>query len=206
MPASQKELDVSESNPLIEEPTFCEVHPTRETSLRCNKCGRLMCADCAVLTPVGYRCRECVRQHEDKFFNASQYDYAIVFAACAALAGLAGAIISAIGFLFLVIIAAFPVGGAVSEVALRLTQRRRGRYSGQIAAAGVVIGGLIGGVIRVYLSYGSAAAELSRRVPGRDIPALPLDTALTTALSDIGLLIFIGIVAFTVYGRFRMRI
>ena len=51
--------------PVVNEPdvtdevTYCAVHPDRETGLRCNKCGRLMCAECAVPTPVGYRCREC---------------------------------------------------------------------------------------------------------------------------------------------------
>ncbi len=197
---------MSESNPVIEEPTFCEVHPTRETSLRCNKCGRLMCTECAVLTPVGYRCRECVRQHEDKFFNASQYDYLIVAAVAAGLTGVGAVIASMIGFLLLIIIASIPVGGAIGEAALRATQRRRGRYSGHVAAAGVVAGGLIGGLVQTYARYGSQASEIARRFPGREVPALPFDVALTSTVSDISLLLFIGIVAFTVYGRFRMRI
>ena len=75
--------------------TFCAVHPDRETGLRCNRCGRLMCAECAVLTPVGYRCRECVRQQEDKFFNATQSDYVIITAICAALAGGGAILVSA---------------------------------------------------------------------------------------------------------------
>lgn len=197
---------MSEQQPIVEELTYCEVHPDRETALRCNKCGRLMCAECAVLTPVGYRCRECVRQHEDKFFNANQYDYMIVFGVSAALAAIGGVIASAIGFLLFIIILSIPVGGAIGEVALRATQRRRGRYSAQIAAAGVVAGGLAGGIVQTYLRYGGQAAELARRFPGREIPALPFDVALTSTVSDISLLIFIGVVAFTVYGRFKMRI
>lgn len=197
---------MADTNPVIEEVTYCEVHPNRETSLRCNKCGRLMCAECAVLTPVGYRCRECVRQHEDKFFNASQYDYAIVFGVCAVLTGIGAAIASMIGFLLLIIIIGIPVGGAIGEAALRLTQRRRGRYSAQIGAAGAVIGGIAGGVIRAYLAYGSAVGELARRFPGRAVPSLALNDALTGVVTDISLLIFIGIVAFVVYGRFKMRI
>jgi hypothetical protein len=39
----------------------CYVHPNRETSLRCNNCDRPICAACAIRTPTGYRCRECVR-------------------------------------------------------------------------------------------------------------------------------------------------
>ena len=41
----------------VEETTYCAVHPDRETSLQCNRCGRYMCVECAVHTPVGYRCR-----------------------------------------------------------------------------------------------------------------------------------------------------
>src|SRR5690606_10430831 len=41
---------------------YCTVHPTRATLLRCNRCGRPMCTDCAVQHPVGLRCRECVNQ------------------------------------------------------------------------------------------------------------------------------------------------
>ena len=37
----------------------CYRHPKVETSLRCSRCEEPICADCAVLTPVGYRCRKC---------------------------------------------------------------------------------------------------------------------------------------------------
>ena len=37
-------------------PTYCANHPGVETSLRCNKCGKPICAKCAVRTPTGYRC------------------------------------------------------------------------------------------------------------------------------------------------------
>src|SRR5688572_1451926 len=40
--------------------TFCAIHTSVETTLRCNKCGRYMCVKCAVRTPVGYRCKQCV--------------------------------------------------------------------------------------------------------------------------------------------------
>jgi hypothetical protein len=176
---------------MAEETTFCVVHPDRETSLRCNKCGRLMCADCAVLTPVGYRCRECVRQHENKFFTATQSDYVKTAAVCAVLTGIAGAVISAVGgFLLLMIFIAIPVGGAVGETALRITGRRRGRYSAQIAAAACVAGGLLGAMLRIILLVG--------------LP--PLDLLLSVVLRDLSLLIFVGVVAFIVFGRFRMRI
>lgn len=158
--------------------TFCAVHPDRETGLRCNKCGRLMCAECAVLTPVGYRCRECVRQQDDKFFKGTTADYAVVFGVSAVLSALGLFLLSLLGgFLLFVILLAFPIGGAVGEAALRLTGRRRGRYSGQVAAAGVVVGVLALGLI--------------------------LTGGIVLSLT---FLVYTAVVAATVFGRFRLRI
>lgn len=166
-----------------EEATFCTVHPDRETGLRCNKCGRYMCAECAVLTPVGYRCRECVRQHEDRFFAGTTLDYVIVFATGAILTAVALGLMFLVGvlsWLLFVIILSIPLGGAVGETALRLTKRRRGRYSGYVGAAGVVAGGVVFMVLTGWI-------------------LLPLNFWLNPAL-------FIGIAAMTAYGRFRVSI
>jgi hypothetical protein len=194
---------------MIDAPTYCEIHPDRETSLRCNKCGRLMCTDCAVPTPVGYRCKQCVRQHEDKFFNASEADYIIIFAICAGLTGLGAAIVSALNLpIFIFLLLGLPLGGGVvAEAALRATKRRRGRYSPHIAVAGVIIGGLAGGIVRVLLLYNSLMSEAAAQLPpGSVLPSLSIGDVLPSIFSDLGLLIFIGIVAAAVYGRFRMRI
>ncbi|MCB9452171.1 MAG: hypothetical protein H6672_12080 [Anaerolineaceae bacterium] len=185
-----------------EELTYCTVHPTRETGLRCNKCGRYMCAECAVLTPVGYRCRECVRQHEDKFYTSSQLDYVIVAAVCGVLSGIAGYIISSIGlFLILMIFIGLPVGGMIGEVALRAIQRRRGRQSGNIGAVAAVIGGFLGGFIQNYSLY---SGYINQGGPGNQ--SVPLDFVFNVTIQDLSLLVFVGVVAFAVYGRFKMRI
>jgi hypothetical protein len=183
-----------------EELTYCAVHPDRETSLRCNKCGRYMCAECAVPTPVGYRCKECVRQHEDRFFTASQSDYGIIAAVCAGLSAVSGFIASAIGILLILIIVAIPVGGFIAELALRATQRRRGRYSAEIGAASAVLGGFVGGLVHTYSVIAPVAG-----IPGGRVPGLTVDLLFRLTIQDIGLLIFIGIVTFFVYSRFKMR-
>jgi hypothetical protein len=198
-------------NPVIPAPvdelTYCEVHPDRETALRCNKCGRLMCTECAVLTPVGYRCKQCVRQHDDKFFKATSNDDFKVIAICGGAALIGGAIVSAIGLgLLFAIIIGLPLGGAVSELALRATERRRGRRSGEIGAAAVVIGGLAGALIQTYVNYSSMIAEYARQAGGRgELPALSLDFLFRMVLNNWGLLAFVGLIAFAVYGRFKMK-
>jgi hypothetical protein len=193
-----------------EETTYCAVHPDRETSLRCNKCGRLMCVECAVQTPVGYRCRECVRGLEDRFYSAAQTDYALVFGVCAVLAGIAAGIASALSLpMLFAFFIAIPVGGGIAEAALRVIQRRRGRQSANIAAAGVAIGGIIGGIIRVYMLFSDIYAQVAARYPG-EVPARgltpPLDLVLRVVVKDYGLLVFIGVCAVVVYSRFKIRI
>ncbi|HLV35208.1 MAG TPA: B-box zinc finger protein [Spirillospora sp.] len=168
---------MAEQLSMEEEVTYCEVHPDRETALRCNRCNRLMCTQCAVRTPVGYRCRECARAHEDKFFTATTTDYVIVFAVAAGIAALGFIGVSLVRFLLFVFILAIPIGGAIGELALRLTGRRRGRYSGHVAAGGAVVGALAPGLI--------LAGQL--------------------VLSPT-VLIYAGLVAFTAYGRFRLTI
>src|SRR5262249_15598115 len=94
--------------------TVCAVHPNVETTLRCNKCGRYMCTRCAVRTPVGYRCRECVYQQQDAFFTATQTDTLIALAVSFAMGIPIGYILSQV--LFLGIILSIPAGGLIGEV------------------------------------------------------------------------------------------
>ena len=127
---------------------YCAVHPQRDTELRCNRCDRYMCIDCAKRTPVGYTCRECVRGHENKFYQGTLIDYALV-AAVSALGGALTVFVISLtgGFLLLGFIIAPAIGGATAQFALQITGRRRGRQSGFISAGALVLGGLAAGFI-----------------------------------------------------------
>ena len=76
-------------NQVSSEALFCYNHPNRETLLRCNKCDRPICTECAILTPTGYSCKECVRSHQKKFETAQWLDYpaAILIAGAASFFG-----------------------------------------------------------------------------------------------------------------------
>src|SRR5258705_13762655 len=96
------------SAPPVSEVTYCTVHTNVQTSLRCNKCNRLMCTKCAVLTPVGYRCKECVSNQQTIFYNAQGIDPLIQFGVSFGLgligAALAGALLSLLGFFFMFLV------------------------------------------------------------------------------------------------------
>jgi MFS family permease len=170
-----------------------------------------MCAQCAISTPVGYRCRECVRQHDNKFFNFNQYDYPLVFGVCLGLSVIGGYLASAIGFILIWIIASIPVGGLIAEAALRVTKRRRGRYSGQVGAAGVVAGGLLGGLIHGYVTFVQPYQVALSELPEEYLEELgaagldPWQLVFQSLTTNVGLLVFMGVAAFFVYQRFRMR-
>ncbi len=106
-----------------------------------------MCVECAVRTPIGYTCRECVRGHEDKFYAGTLTDYALV-----AAVGLAGGALTVLltmlvgGFLIVGLLLAPALGGALAQLALQLTGRRRGRHSGLVCAGCVIAGGLVAGL------------------------------------------------------------
>lgn len=199
-----------------EEMTYCAVHPDRETALRCNKCDRYMCSKCAVQTPVGYRCRECIRQLETKFFNATDTDQIVTFIVCAVITGILAAVVKALGLpIFFFLILGIPLGGGlIAEAALRLTQRRRGRNSALLATAGVIIGGLAGGFVHAYITYSNLvneittmAARAGTQLPPEyeDMMSGMADYVLASLFYDFNLILFIGIVAVGVYGRYRMR-
>jgi len=49
--------------------TVCYRHSQTETSLRCNRCNKYICAKCAQRSPVGFRCPDCLVELEDRFYS-----------------------------------------------------------------------------------------------------------------------------------------
>ena len=129
------------------ETLYCYVHPNRETSLRCNNCNRPICAQCAVRTPTGYRCRECVRGQQRVFNTSEWYDYVFGFIVAALLSAVASflvTLIGGIGFIgwFLILIGAPTAATLIAEGIRLVTGRRRSRSLFITAAVGVVLGAL----------------------------------------------------------------
>ena len=147
----------------LSETIFCANHPQTPTALRCNKCGKPICTKCAVRTPVGYRCRECVRSQQQIFETAEWYDYIIAGVIAAPLAAPAGFLISYLGFFVLFL---SPVaGGVIAEIIRAAVRRRRSRYLSWAAAGAFVLGclplfiiPLIGAGLGLLNGAGGAAA------------------------------------------------
>ena len=126
---------------------YCYVHPNRETSLRCNNCERPICAQCAVRTPTGYRCRECVKGQQKVFNTSEWYDYILGFVVASVLSGVAAFLVTLIGgigiFGWFIIAAGAPTAAVVIAEGVRLvTGRRRSRPLFITIAVAIVLGAL----------------------------------------------------------------
>ena len=129
------------------ETLYCYVHPTRETALRCNNCNRPICAACAVRTPIGYRCRECVKGQQKAFDTSEWYDYLTGFIVAALLSGVASFLVTFVGGIgffgwFLIAAGAPSAAVAIAESVRLVTRKRRSRSLFITVALGVVLGAL----------------------------------------------------------------
>lgn len=118
---------------------YCANHPNVETSLRCAKCGKPICAHCAVSTPTGYKCKECISGQQKVFSTARWYDYPLAFVIAAVLAA-AGSFLVNMLWIFFVILIAPAAGMIIAEAVRAAVQRRRSLRLWQVMAAGIVVG------------------------------------------------------------------
>lgn len=131
-----------------EQPTlYCANHPNVETTLRCNRCEKPICSKCAIQTPTGYRCPECVRGQLKVFNTSVWYDYPLAISIAGILSFLGSRLVVYLGF-FTIFVA--PIAGVIIAEAVRLViRRRRSKSIFQLSAIAVAIGSLP--IILVYV-------------------------------------------------------
>jgi hypothetical protein len=141
------------------EKLYCVNHPQRETLLRCNRCNNPICTECAVLTPTGYRCKNCVRGQQKHFDTAKIWDFP--------LAVIVGGVLAFVGSFSADILSFFtffiaPIIGVGIAYAIQwTTRRRRSKALFTAATIAVVIGTLPLLIISIInalysLKFGSA--------------------------------------------------
>ena len=121
-------------------PTYCANHPDRETSLRCKRCDKPICDRCAVLTPVGYVCRECMKNQQKVFDNAAWYDFPLAMVIAGGIS-YAGSLAAGLMGFFTFFLA--PVVGVIIAEAVRwVVRRRRSRLLFRLVALATLLGSL----------------------------------------------------------------
>lgn len=135
----------------------CYRHPKEETTLRCSKCERPICARCAVLTTVGYRCPECGRETSaTRSIPAPQL-------ALGAIVGAGGGFLVArflpLLFPLFMLLLAPLAGGAVAEVTRAVMGKRVSAVVGALTAAGFLFGAVWGAVAVGIANIGADEAQ-----------------------------------------------
>ncbi|MEO9175834.1 MAG: hypothetical protein ABI317_10020 [Gaiellales bacterium] len=139
----------------------CANHPSVETRVSCANCGKPICPDCMVQSPVGIKCADCARMprsarlrlRPDRALRAVGAAVAIVVVGGVALASLAATPFGFFGFLV-----AYGVGRGGGELVLRAAGRVRGQTTGLIAAAGA-LGAYLAPFALVPLLYGDRFSQ-----------------------------------------------
>jgi hypothetical protein len=119
---------------------YCANHPDVPTTLRCNRCEKPICIKCAILTPTGYRCRECVRGQQKIFETAQWMDFPLACGLAFIIAFL-GSFLAQVMF-FLIIFVAPIVGTIIGEVVRIVVRRRRSKRLFQAVALSAALGSL----------------------------------------------------------------
>lgn len=120
---------------------YCYKHPNRESNLRCNRCDKYICPSCAVLTPTGYRCQDCIREQKKVFDTAQIQDYVFAFVLASVLSYIGSVIVQFIGFFILFV---GPLAGIlIAEAVRKVVNRRRSKTLFQVVTAAVVLGGAL---------------------------------------------------------------
>ncbi len=155
--------------------TYCHFDRGHESTLRCNRCDKPICAKCAIRTPTGYRCRECVKSQRAKFITIEWYDY-ITAAVVSLILSFIGIILIGFAtglirgfFSFIIIFMISPaIGGAIAEAVRMAVRRRRGPYLAHVVVAGIILSGLpsllLGGglfsIIYMFMASSTVVARL----------------------------------------------
>jgi hypothetical protein len=168
-PLEEVEVEEPSADSLISEGDAAE-------GLRCNRCGKPIDAQNAIRTPVGYRCRECIREVEEKYFTATAVNYVAAIAVALPLSIVAALVVAyllgSIGFFsFIITLFASPtIGTFVATLAFRVAGKNRGRYMPYAMSACIWIGALLALaltfnwiVLAIYAISASSAAFLRVR-------------------------------------------
>jgi hypothetical protein len=133
---------------------FCYRHPTRETYIRCGRCERPICTGCAMLGPVGSRCKTCGKPAFDPLTSFSPFQL-LAGGGLAIGGGFVGGLVgSSMGGLFGILVGFFA-GGLLAESVMRVVGYKRGPIMVGLVMGGIAVGAVLalGYSLWPYLRY-----------------------------------------------------
>ncbi len=134
--------------------------------LRCNRCDKPITPQTAVLTPTGYRCRECVKTQQKVFDTTHFFDLVLGFLIAGLLAYAGSWLVSRLGFFTLLI--APGVGLLIYNAVRFVVRHRRSTALNKAILAGAIIGCipmLVPEVVGLLVAKGDAFAIAGNILP-----------------------------------------
>ena len=131
---------------LHDEYQVCYKHPDRKTLLRCNKCNKPICLECAVQTPTGYRCKDCIKDQQKVFNTAESKDY-LIGGAIALVFGFIGAYVTQLITFLPVFVTSLIFGTAFGKIICSIVRKATGKRRSDMLTRVVMIAAVIGSVI-----------------------------------------------------------
>lgn len=123
----------------------CARHPKVETGLACGRCGTPICPHCAVAGAVGMLCPNCASNKTAHIYQVKPQRFALAIVAGLIAGTLVGYLLQYLSgiFLYFLLFVGPMIGGAVGEIILRATDRKRGLKIEIVAGASVVMGAIL---------------------------------------------------------------
>ena len=123
-------------------PAPCANHPDRETLVHCSSCGKPICPDCMVYSPVGVKCRQCAKLPRSALVTLRGRRLAVTIAAAVGAGTVIGFayyfLLGLVNFFFLAFFVAAGMGYVVAEGVLRASRYYRGKETAWIAVGGTL--------------------------------------------------------------------
>lgn len=139
---------------------YCVNHPHTETLLRCSRCLAPICTRCAISTPVGYRCPQCVRRNRSPLYVVEPQHAVIAALVSFVLSSIAAVLISQV-WLLLTFFLSPSAGGLIGEAVLRTAGGKRGRSIQVVTGVGIVLGAMVGPMLWAGIVSGGLGVLLA---------------------------------------------
>lgn len=137
-----------------------------EITLRCSKCGKPITPDEAIQTPIGYRCRECVRKQQKVFDTSRPLDYVWSMLIAVVLSLIGSILTSLIGFFTFLLAPA--AGVVIAEVVRAVIKKRRSKRLFRLVSIGIILGGLpliLNSLLNLITRLGTGSFNLFSLLP-----------------------------------------
>ncbi len=134
------------SDDILEDVSISDEKPELELSdadndlpvLRCNRCNTPINPQNAVLTPTGYRCKNCIRGQQKVFDTSQPKDFLIAFLIAVVISFAGSWLVAPLGYI--IVLVSFGLGLLIYRINRLILKGRRGKRIDLAVLLGALVG------------------------------------------------------------------